>query len=98
MVRAKGFLIQMSPGKLWRTDQKEHRFSQGSQGSSEKCQTEALPDPPFLKMTILGDYIWLQHYQPAWMFKGRLSTYLSTTQPREPLLSFYQYFLEGGTT
>ena len=52
------------------------------------------PDPPFLKLGILGDYIWVQHYHagldvqimPEYMFKHEET-------PGSLYALFYQYFL-----
>ncbi len=52
-------------------------------------------DPPFLKMTVLGDYIWLQYYQagldvqmmPKYVFKHDQNI-------GSLYLPFYQYFLK----
>ncbi len=51
-------------------------------------------DPPFLKMTILGDYIWLQHYQPS-LDVQRMPRYVFKRDPNIGSLyfPFYQYFL-----
>ena len=51
-------------------------------------------DSPFLKMTILGDYIWIQHYHagidvemvPKYVFKHNQN-------PTSLYVPFYQYFL-----
>lgn len=52
------------------------------------------PDSPFLKMTILGDYIWLQHYQPG-LDAQMMPKYVFRHDPNIGSLyfHFYQYFL-----
>jgi hypothetical protein len=52
------------------------------------------PDPPFLKITILGDYIWLQHYQPG-LDGQTMPIYVFKHDPNIGSLyfPFYQYFL-----
>jgi hypothetical protein len=62
--------------------------------AQKNVKLKLYPDPPFLKMAILGDYIWLQHYQPGldvqrmprYVFKHDLN--LGTLY-----FPFYQYFL-----
>jgi hypothetical protein len=51
-------------------------------------------DPPFLKMTILGDYIWLQHYQPG-LDVQKTPKYVFKHDPIIGSLyfPFYQYFV-----
>ena len=51
-------------------------------------------NPPFLKMTILGDFIWLQHYQPG-LDVQRMPRYVFKHDPNIGSLyfPFYQYFL-----
>jgi hypothetical protein len=51
-------------------------------------------DPPFLKMTILGDFIWLQYYQPG-LDAQRTPRYVFKHDPNIGSLysPFYQYFL-----
>jgi hypothetical protein len=64
------------------------------------CQTQKnvrlklYPDRPFLKMAILGDYIWLQHYQPG-LDLQRMPRYVFKHDPNIGSLyfPFYQYFL-----
>jgi len=56
-------------------------------------------DPPFLKMTILGDFIWLQHYQPG-LDAQRTPRYVFKHDPNIGSLyfPFYQYFLGRWTS
>jgi hypothetical protein len=51
-------------------------------------------DPPLLKMAILGDYIWLQHYQPG-LDGQTMPRYVFKHDPNIGSLyfPFYQYFL-----
>jgi hypothetical protein len=51
-------------------------------------------DPPFLKMTILGDYIWLQHYQPG-LDVQKTPKHVFKHDPNIGSLyfPFYQYFM-----
>ena len=44
---------------------KSIHFLKSLKAAQKNVKLKLYPDPPFLKMTILGDYIWLQHYQPG---------------------------------
>ena len=63
-------------------------------GAQKNVRLKLYPDPPFLKMTILGDFIWLQHYQPG-LDVQRMPRYVFKHDPNIGSLyfPFYQYFL-----
>jgi hypothetical protein len=62
--------------------------------AQKNIRLKLYPDPPFLKMAILGDYIWLQHYQPG-LDVQRMPRYVFKHDPNIGSLyfPFYQYFL-----
>jgi hypothetical protein len=62
--------------------------------AQKNVKLKLYPDPPFLKMAILGDYIWLQHYQPG-LDVQRMPRYVFKHDPTIGSLyfPFYQYFL-----
>ena len=62
--------------------------------AQKNVRLKLYPDPPFLKMTILGDYIWLQHYQPG-LDGQTMPRYVFKHDPNIGSLyfPFYQYFL-----
>jgi len=62
-------------------------------GGQKNIRLKLYPDPPFLKMTILGDFIWLQHYQPG-LDVQRMPRYVFKHDPNIGSLyfPFYQYF------
>jgi hypothetical protein len=62
-------------------------------GGQRNVKLKLYPDPPFLKMTILGDFIWLQHYQPG-LDVQRMPRYVFKHDPNIGSLffPFYQYF------
>jgi len=62
--------------------------------AQKNIRLKLYPDPPFLKMAILGDYIWLQHYQPG-LDVQRMPRYVFKHDPNIGGLyfPFYQYFL-----
>ena len=62
-------------------------------GGQKNVKLKLYPDPPFLKMTILGDFIWLQHYQPG-LDVQRMPRYVFRHDPNIGSLyfPFYQYF------
>jgi hypothetical protein len=51
-------------------------------------------DPPYLKLTILGDYLWLKHYHPG-LDVHSMPEYVFRHDPTPGALysPFYQYFL-----
>jgi hypothetical protein len=63
-------------------------------GAQKNVRLKLYPDPPFLKMAILGDFIWLQHYQPG-LDVQRMPKYVFKHDPNIGSLyfPFYQYFL-----
>jgi hypothetical protein len=63
-------------------------------GAQKNVRLKLYSDPPFLKMTILGDFIWLQHYQPG-LDVQRMPRYVFKHDPNIGSLyfPFYQYFL-----
>ncbi len=63
-------------------------------GSQKNVKLKLYPEPPFLKMAILGDFIWLQHYQPG-LDVQRMPKYVFKHDPNIGSLyfPFYQYFL-----
>src|SRR4030042_6173356 len=63
-------------------------------GGQKNIRLKLYPDPPFLKMTILGDFIWLQHYQPGLDVQS-MPRYVFKHDPNIGSLyfPFYQYFL-----
>jgi hypothetical protein len=69
-------------------------FLKRLKGAQKNVRLKLYPDPPFLKMTILGDFIWLQHYQPGWDVQ-RMPRYVFKHDPNIGSLyfPFYQYFL-----
>ncbi len=62
--------------------------------AQKNVRLKLYPDPPFLKMAILGDYIWVQHYQPG-LDVQRMPRYVFKHDPNIGGLyfPFYQYFL-----
>jgi len=69
-------------------------FLKSLKAAQKNVKLKLYSDPPFLKMTILGDYIWLQYYQtgldvqmtPKYVFKHDSNT-------GSLYLPFYQYFM-----
>lgn len=70
-------------------------FLKTLKAAQKKVKLKLYRDPPFLKMTVLGDYIWLQYYQtgldvqmmPKYVFKHDQNI-------GSLYLPFYQYFLK----
>jgi hypothetical protein len=70
-------------------------FLKTLKAAQKNVRLKLYPDPPFLKMTILGDYIWLQHYQTG-LDVQMMPKYVFKHDPNIGTLyfPFYQYFLE----
>jgi hypothetical protein len=68
-------------------------YLRGLKAIQKKIRLKLYQEPPFLKLTILGDYIWIQHYH-AGLDVQRLPKYLFKHDPiTEGLYTpFYQYF------
>ncbi len=73
---------------------KSIRFLKTLKAAQKKIRLKLYPDPSLFKMTILGDYIWLQHYQPGVDIQG-MPKYVFKHDPNLSSLyfPFYQYFL-----
>ncbi len=69
-------------------------YLKGLKEIQKKIRLKLYQEPPFLKLTILGDYIWIQHYH-AGLDVLRLRKYVFKHDPiTEGLYTpFYQYFL-----
>ena len=95
MIRAKGI---PNPGVTAESFAEQIRksitFLKVLKAAQKNVRLKLYPDPPFFKMTILGDYIWLQHYQPGVDVQGMVK-YVFKHDPNLSSLyfPFYQYFL-----
>jgi hypothetical protein len=95
MVRAKGIPDpDVTPESFAGQIVKSIDFLKTLKEAQKNIKLKLYPDPPLLKMTILGDYIWLQYYQtgldvqrmPKYVFKRDSNT-------GSLYLPFYLYFL-----
>jgi len=94
-VRAKGIPDpDVTPETFGEQIRKSIDFLKILKAAQKNVKLKLYPDPPFLKMTILGDYIWLQHYQPG-LDVQRMPRYVFKHDPNIGSLyfPFYQYFL-----
>jgi hypothetical protein len=73
---------------------KSIHFLKALKAAQKNVKLKLYPDPPFLKMTILGDYIWLQYYQTG-LDAQMMQEYVFKHDPDigSLYLPFYQYFL-----
>lgn len=74
--------------------QKSIDFLKTLRNGQKNIKLKLYPDPPFLKMAVLGNYIWLQHYQTG--FGGHsMPGYVFRHDPETGslYLPFYQYFM-----
>jgi hypothetical protein len=95
IVRAKGIPYpDVTPESFGEQIRKSIDFLKLLKGAQRNVRLKLYPDPPFLKMTILGDFIWLQYYQPG-LDGQRMPRYVFKHDPDIGSLyfPFYQYFL-----
>jgi len=93
-LRAKGIPDpNVTPETFGEQIRKSIDFLKLLKGIQKNIRLKLYPDPPFLKMTILGDFIWLQHYQPG-VDVQRMPRYVFKHDPNIGSLyfPFYQYF------
>jgi hypothetical protein len=94
-LRAKGIPDpDVTPETFGEQIRKSIDFLKLLKSAQKNVKLKLYPDPPFLKMTILGDFIWLQHYQPG-LDVQRMPKYVFKHDPNIGSLyfPFYQYFL-----
>jgi hypothetical protein len=84
----------VTPESLGDQIRKSIDFLKVLKAAQKDVKLKLYTDPPFLKMTILGDYIWLQHYQPG-LDVQLMPKYVFRHDPNIGSLyfPFYQYFL-----
>jgi len=95
IVRAKGIPDpDVTPETFGEQIRKSIDFLKALKGAQKNVKLKLYPDPPFLKMTILGDFIWLQHYQPG-LDVQTMPKYVFRHDPNIGSLyfPFYQYFV-----
>jgi hypothetical protein len=95
IVRAKGIPDpNVTPESFGEQIRKSIDFLKVLKAAQKNVKLKLYPDPPFLKMTVLGDYIWMQHYQPG-LDVQMMPKYVFKHDPNIGSLyfPFYQYFL-----
>ena len=95
IVRAKGIPdSDVTPESFGEQITKSIDFLKALKAAQKNVKLKLYPDPPFLKMTILGDFIWVQHYQ-AGLDVQMMPRYVFKHDPNIGSLyfPFYQYFL-----
>jgi len=95
IVRAKSIPdLDVTPESFGEQIRKSIEFLKTLKAAQKNVRLKLYPDPPFLKMTILGDYIWLQHYQ-AGLDVQMMPKYVFKHDPNIGSLyfPFYHYFL-----
>ncbi len=85
---------EITPESFGEQVQKSIDFLKALKAAQKNVKLKLYPDPPFLKMAILGNYIWLQHYQ-AGLDGQRMPKYVFKHDPDTGslYLPFYQYFM-----
>ena len=86
---------EITPESFGEQIQKSIDFLKALKAAQKNIKLKLYPDPPFLKMAILGNYIWLQHYQ-AGLNGQKMPKYVFKHDPDTGslYLPFYQYFVE----
>jgi len=99
-IRAKAILHPDVTTESFREQiRKSIEFLKGLKAVQKNLKLKLYPDPPFLKLAVLGDYIWMQHYHtgldvqmmPEYMFEH-------DQNPGNLYTLFYQYFLTRWNT
>jgi hypothetical protein len=69
-------------------------FLKGLKAVQKNIKLKLYEDPPFLKLAILGDYLWVKHYHPGIDVQA-MSQYVFEhhQNPSSLYVPFYQYFL-----
>ena len=96
IVRAKSIPDpEITPESFGEQIQKSIDFLKALKAAQKNIKLKLYPDPPFLKMAILGNYIWLQHYQ-AGLKNQMMPKYVFKHDPDTGslYLPFYQFFVE----
>jgi hypothetical protein len=96
IVRAKSIPDpEITPESFGVQIQKSIDFLKALKAAQKNIKLKLYPDPPFLKMAILGNYIWLQHYQ-AGLKSQMMPKYVFKHDPDigSLYLPFYQFFVE----
>ncbi len=97
IVRAKSIPDpDVTPGSFGEQIRKSIEFLKTLKAAQKKVNLKLYPDSPFLKMTILGDYIWLQHYQ-AGLDVQMMPKYVFRHDPNIGSL-YFPFYWGGGTT
>lgn len=93
--RAKAILDpEVTPERLRAQVRESIAFLKGLRAAQRDVKLKLYTDPPFLKLAILGDYVWLQHYHAGLDVQGMPDCLFSYDQtPRSLYVIFYQYFL-----
>lgn len=94
VVRAKGIPDPaVTPERFGDQIRKTIDFLKLLKAAQKNVRLKLYHEPPFLKMAILGDYVWLQHYQPGADVR-KMPRYVFKHDPNIGSLysPFYQYF------
>ena len=93
--RAKSILDpSVTPGNFSQQIKKSIDFLKALKATQKNIKLKLYGDPPFLKLTILGDYIWMKHYHPG-LDIYRMPEYVfeHDQNPGSLYTPLYRYFL-----
>jgi len=93
--RAKGILDpDITPESLGEQIRKSIDYLKGLKASQKDIRLKLYEDIPLLKVTILGDFIWIQHYHAGFDVQSMPEYVFKHDQNTGSLyIPFYQYFL-----
>lgn len=93
--RAKTILDpEVTPERLRAQIRESIAFLKELRAAQRDVKLKLYSDPPFLKLAILGDYVWLQHYHAGLDVQGMPEYLFRYDQtPQSLYVIFYEYFL-----
>jgi hypothetical protein len=85
---------EITPEKAREQLTKTIDFLRGLKVLQKSVRLKLYPDPPFLKLAVLGDTLWLRHYYPRFEVSNTPEYVFYHNQNNGSLfMTFYQYFL-----
>lgn len=70
------------------------QFLKRLKAAGRSVRLKLYPEPPFLKLAIMGDYVWVQYYHPDHDVQGMPEyVFVHDQSPASLYTPFYQYFV-----
>ena len=94
-MRAKSILDpEVTPEHFSEQIKKSIDFLKALKATQKNIKLKLYGEPPFLKLSILGDYLWIKHYHPGQDVYGMPEyVFVHDQIPGSLYTPFYQYFL-----